>query len=346
MKKLFLKINRRCLKLAILAICVLPEIASAQYFTYHDGDLLLGFRKISGSSYDLVVDVGSVTNYLALPAGTTIPINQFSPGQLSDAFNNYNNLQWSASAAWTATANWSGFPYHTYWISVPRSNPIVQTTPPQRATYGAQGLTFQFMAGIGTDAAQMSSQFIGGATNADNNTVLVRELTGGDYDGYDYHYFAEDPQNAALGDFRGSVGYNAEYVTPANFTNTVAVSDLYQSVPSGHTDPITGTTSGAAYYVGYFALKADGSMTFTRASTTPPAAPRITSITRVNGKTTVSFTTVNGAIYALLSDDSAGLSVPMANWQVPGALIGDGNTDSLSDTTTATNQFYLVGAGN
>ena len=63
MKKIFQKINRRCLKLTILAVLLLPEIASAQYFTYAPGDLVAGFRKPSVGSYELVVNVGNIPTF-------------------------------------------------------------------------------------------------------------------------------------------------------------------------------------------------------------------------------------------------------------------------------------------
>ena len=51
-----------------------PGLANAQLFNYNQyGDVLAGFRQTTpAGSYELVVDLGSVTNFLNLTIGTTI----------------------------------------------------------------------------------------------------------------------------------------------------------------------------------------------------------------------------------------------------------------------------------
>ncbi len=341
MKKIFLENNRWCLNLAILAVFALPEIAGAQNFTAGKGDLLAGFRTPGAGSYELVVNVGSVTNFLAQPAGTVIPINNFSPSQLSDAFSSYNNLQWSVSATFTGPPNstWSGFQLDTIWFTLPRSSPGTQTSPLARRSNSSQALVVSAINSIGIGANTLSVRI--GTTNTDNNTVLVREPTG---DANDYSVFVEDPQNITLGDFGGNMPSTVENTTPASFTSAV-VSDLYQSVPTGYADPNTGNTSGSAYYVGYFTLNPSGTMTFTRASAAQPPVPRIVSITRSGSTSTIFFTTTNGPTYTLYFTNSTGLTTSVTNWpSSPTTLVGNGLTNSLSDTTTATNRFYRVGA--
>jgi hypothetical protein len=341
MKKIFLKINRRCLNLAVLAVSVLPEITGAQNFTAGKGDLLAGFRTPGVGSYELVVNVGSVTNFLAQPAGTVIPINNFSPSQLSDAFSSYNNLQWSVSATFTGPPNstWSGFQLDTIWFTLPRSSPGTQTSSLARRSNSSQALVVSAINSIGNGANTLSVKI--GTTNADNNTVLVREPTG---DANDYSVFVEDPQNIILGDFGGNMPSTVENTTPASFTSAV-VSDLYQSVPTGYTDPNTGATSGSAYYVGYFTLNPSGTMTFTRASAAQPPVPRIVSITRAGSTSTIFFTTTNGPTYTLYFTNSTGLTTSVTNWpSSPTTLVGNGLTNSLSDTTADTIRFYRVGA--
>jgi hypothetical protein len=99
MKQFCSAFRRLGLKLVLLALLVLPELASAQFFSFDPyGDVLAGFREtgVNAGNYELVVDVGSITNMLVMAPNTTITITNFSPSQLSDAFSNYNNLQWSA----------------------------------------------------------------------------------------------------------------------------------------------------------------------------------------------------------------------------------------------------------
>ncbi|HSY42761.1 MAG TPA: hypothetical protein VK811_02550, partial [Candidatus Acidoferrum sp.] len=78
------------LKLALLVLLGLPELTQAQIFQYNEtGDVLAGFRK-SGlndtTGYEVVANLGNVTNFLNMSAGTTITITNFTPLQLTDAF--------------------------------------------------------------------------------------------------------------------------------------------------------------------------------------------------------------------------------------------------------------------
>ncbi len=77
-----------------------------------------------------------------------------------------------------------------------------------------------------------------------------------------------------------------------------------------------------------------------------PPAPKIVSIVRTGGISTISFTTTNGTFtYTLYYTNSAGLTAPLTNWAASTTtLVGNGNTNSLSDTTAATtNRFYRIG---
>jgi hypothetical protein len=338
---------RWCWQLAIVTTLVLPELASAQFFTAGNGDLVAGFRKTGAyqGSYELVVKIGSVTNLLALPAGSSIPINSFSPSQLSGAFSDYNNLQWSVSGMVSGGPGfyWSGFYQSTIWYTLPRNNINSQTAPLARQSVTTQGTTEQKIIGFLNGANLLSSGM--GSTNSNNTAVLVRE-TIASANNNDYAFFVQDPQNPALGDFKGTMPTTVENTTPASFTSAV-VSDLYQSVPQLSNDPNTGTNNGAAYYVGYFTLNPNGTMTFTRASTVvaQPPAPKIVSVSRSGTTSTIFFTTTNGTFtYSLYYTNSTGLAAPVTNWPAsPTTLTGNGLTNSLTDTTTDTNRFYRIG---
>jgi hypothetical protein len=339
---------RRYLQLAMSIILLLPGMADAQNFSAANGDLVAGFRKTGANtgSYELVVNIGSVTNFLAVPAGNSMSISNYSASQLSSAFSNYNNLQWSVSSKVIGGPGytWSGFETETIWFTLPRTTASVQTAPLTRGTSTAQGTVETRIASFFNGASTLST--ILGTTNANNNSILVREPTSG-ANNNDYAYFVADSQNSVIGDFQGTMPTMVENTTPASFTSAV-VSDLYQSVPVGSVDPNTGTTSGNAYYVGYFTLNPNGTMTFTRASTVvaQPPAPQIVSIIRSGNTSTVFFTTTNGTFtYTLYYTNSTGLTASTTNWPAsPTTLVGNGNTNSLSDTTTDANRFYRVGA--
>jgi len=341
---------RRCLQLVIAAVLILPELAGAQYFTAGNGDLVAGFRKTPPSvgSYELVVNLGNVvTIFLSLSPGTTIPINNYNTNQLSAAFNtNYNNIQWSvfSTVSGPRTKVWDGFQQSTLWYTLPRASVNTQTAPPPRYPQATQnGVMLTQITTIDSGASSLSS---GMSLGTNNNNVLVRESTSSVVNnGQDYATSVEDPDNSVIGDFGGYLLTTAENVTGASFTSPI-VSDLYQLVPSDYVD--TYDSSANAYYVGYFTMNVNGTMTFTRAPIVvpQPPAPQIVSISRLGTTSTVFFTTTNGTFtYTLYYTNSTGLTTSVTNWPAsPTTLTGDGSTDHLSDTTTDANRFYRVGA--
>ena len=282
--------KRLGLKLVLLAVLVLPELASAQSFSTSIGDVLLGFRKtVAPGLYELVVDAGNVTNFLNLSAGQSINITNYSASQLTNAFTdtgNFANLQWSAFAAGVTAsgrnpAPWvtplGSFAANTIWYTVPSTNVNTQTQPPSCNANSSQANQLSLMQGA-ANGAKSIAVFLN-VTNQNNNANLVREpvsyFNGGN--GYTLSCsIGESVDSYAIGDFGLGLATPVENTTPSPFTSAQR-DDLYQLVPTGYTDPITGLPSGTAYFVGYFLLNPDGSMTFTRASVAP-AAPVVGSV--------------------------------------------------------------------
>ena len=263
-------------KLGVAGLLGLPGVMNGQ-FTFNDsGDLLLGFRKTGAfqGNYELVVDAGQVTQFLALSPGSSLTISNFSPAQLTDAFpDGYQDLQWSAFSAFAQDADWTNsvgvFPDATTWYTRPRTNAAVQSVPPPRLKTGSSQTLRNQMVSVGYGASSISVAL--GATNSDNNTFLVREPIS-----YTFDYltaYIGDRSNPNLGDFGGTAfTYTVENTTPDPFSS-MARSDLYQSCPVNTVDPLTGLTTGSSYFVGYFTLNTDGTMTFTRATASAvPAA--------------------------------------------------------------------------
>jgi PKD repeat protein len=280
------KINGFGCKLALLAILILPEIADAQLFSYNPyGDVLAGFRKTGSfaGNYELVVDLGNVTNFLAVPAGTTINITNYSTVQITNAFTDtgsFQNLQWSVFADFPNSNPWTNafgiFPQATLWYTLPGTNVSVQTQPPARRALGSQKATRTQVSGVGPGAVAIAG-FLN-VTNINNNAFLVREPVA--------YYANNDTLSSFIGNFDdvvdGNFGagnsplpYDVENTTPNPFSSPQR-DDFYQFVPTGSTDPLTGSTTGNAYFVGYFILNPNGSETFTRAAAV--TAPTITSV--------------------------------------------------------------------
>ena len=337
MNKLYRSIRRFGLKLALIALLALPELASAQFFSFNQyGDVLAGFRKTGANAgnYELVVNLGSVTNFVAMSIGNSINISNFSPSQLTDAFANYNNLQWSVFSGVPANGRnpppWISalgpYPANTYWYTLPRTNVNTQTQPPIGYSTAAQASQRSAMNGVGSGATSIAG-FIG-VTNADNNSVLVREPV--TYSTYILTSYIGDIVNPTNGDF-GSTGaplpQSVENWTPSSFTSAVR-SDFYQVCPVGYTDPITGLTNGTAYFVGYFTLNPSGTMTFTRAAATV-AAP----VAVFSGTPTAGF----APLQVVFTDASTG---SITNWVWS---FGDGQ--SVTNTTSASVNHTYTSAG-
>jgi hypothetical protein len=321
--------------------------AQAQFFNYSGkGDLMAGFRKPGVGTYELVVNLGNVTNFVALAPGATINITNFSAAQLTDAFPSYSSLNWSVFATFTGPPNstYAGYQLDTIWFTAPRADVNTQSAPPTRKSASAQSLVQSLIDSTGKGAHTTSVNY--GATNADNTAVLVRELSS-DSHSLNLSVFLANPQDVTVGDFGGNLPATVENTTPPTFNSAVR-SDLYQVVPTGYTDPNSGTTTGAAYYVGYFTLNPAGTMTFTRNSgvvvQNPPPPPQIVAITRVGNLSTVYFTTTNGTYtYGLSYTNSTGLLAPAANWPASlNTVTGNGAMNSLTDTTTDGSRFYRV----
>jgi len=323
------------------------ESARAQFFTYAGkGDLLAGFRTPGVGTYELVVNLGNVTNFVALSPGSSMTVTNFSALQLSDAFSSYASLNWSVFATFTGPPNstYAGYQLDTIWFTAPCVDVNTASTPPTRKSASAQSLVQSLINSTGQGAHTTSANY--GTTNIDNNSVLVRELAS-DSHSLNLSVFISNPQDVTIGDFGGNLASTVENTTPSPFTSAVR-SDLYQVVPSGYTDPNSGTSSGAAYLVGYFTFNPSGSLTFTRGSgavvQNPPPPPQIVSITRVGNLSTVYFTTTNGSYsYGLNYTSSSGLPTPNSSWTAsPNTVTGNGLTNSLTDTTTDPNRFYRV----
>ena len=334
-----------------LGALLAPWAANAQFFSYNStGDTLLGFRKTGThqGNYELVVNIGSVTNLIRIPAGQTINITNFNASQLSDAFaDGFQNLQWSACAGFPGSSSWAGYPKDTLWYSAPATNSGSQSVAPARFSVNAQAILQKRFQGLGQGAVTMSSSL--GTTDADNNSKLVREPFDPN-NVLSLTYYIGDPADSTIGDWGGQVispAISVENVTPTSFSTSARL-DFYQSVPSGYVDPTTGSTGANAYLVGYFLLNTSGTMTFTRGSavtTPPPPPPSVLSAARSGNTTTIFFTTTNGATYTLYYTNAAGLNSPVSTWAVaPTTVTGDGTTKSLTDTSTDGGRFYSIGA--
>lgn len=138
-------------------------------------------------------------------------------------------------------------------------------------------------------------------------------------------------QETAQGASASGSAYSSEYTDP-NLAGVGTIT-FYNS-----------TDTGAVTSPGTFTLTSNGVLTFNLATSAPPA-PRIVSVTRSGSNSTIYFTTANGFTYTLYYTNSAGLLTSVANWpKLSATVMGNGLTNSLSDTTSVADRFYAISA--
>jgi hypothetical protein len=336
---------------ALLATGFIPA-CFGQTFTYTNNDLTLGFRKtgIHQEQYEAVVNIGSATNYVNLQPGTTVAVPNFTGAQLTpDTFSELNFLNWSVTGfSKTNTAFvLPGYANNTLWVTTPRVEANTQSSAPQRLSFAQQGAVSTQIKSILSGASYLSGQ---NSAGPDNTAKFVREPVNNTANLSAFIASIVDSSQSTLHD---SWPLNLESTTPANFTGT-SIADFYEVRPTNDpqgnpiVDPHTGQATGEAYYVGFFTLKPDGTMTFTRGTGTvvvpPPAAPTL-AITRSETTSTIAFTTDKNATYTLYYTDAAGLDKPLSAWTPVAAKIkGDGSAKEFQDSSGDTARFYRVSA--
>jgi len=336
--------------LAVLGIAAMVETATAQPFTYTNNDLLIGFRKTGAfqETFEVVVNVGKAINYVQASAGTSFGVPNFTLSQLTPgSFANLNHLNWSVIgfSKTNLTQVLPGYPNNVLWLTVPRSNPAVQTAPPFRVNYSANLGAATQINSIGVNGAFLSSQT---ASNQFNTASYIREPVNDARNLTAFMGGSSSSSDSTLDD--NWLQNNLENSTPASFSSCI-VSDLYEARPTtdalGHpvTDPHTGQTTGPAYYVGYFQFCPDGTMTFFRASgSTPPPPPQLT-LTRTGTTNLISFPSANGAVYTLYYTNNAGLTRPLSTWPTsPTTITGDGSVKTFTNSPGDAERFYRLGA--
>jgi hypothetical protein len=342
------------LPLTGFALLALATIAQGQTFTFTNNDLTLGFRKNNPytENYEVVVDIGQASSYFNLSVGTTIPVPGYTPSQLSPgSFASLNNLSWSVFGSYSGSG-YAGYVNDTLWLTVPRANNAVRSADATRRSYGVQqSVNAQMASIIGDGRARYISGQLGAGSF--NTASFVRESRAA-YANNILSVWMGGIFNAGLGTLHDTWpasepnGGNLEATTPGSFATGTVRSDLYEVRPLktatgvAVVDPHTGS-SGNAWYIGYFELKPDGTMTFTREATSTAPVQVTLSIARTNNVSTILFATANSVTYTLFFTNAAGITAPFSTWpSLPGTFTGDGTTKSFQDSTTDPVRFYHV----
>lgn len=310
---------------------MLTGILHAAPFLYAPGDLVLAFRQ-SGSASDLVVNLGKVTQFNALPPGSSIAITQLDATQLGAAFPSLNGLHWSVAAA-NRPPVLADFPVQTLWVTAPRLEPAVASSAWLRKGTFVQGTAASQVDSIGASAAAASSGLPAGPGNT---ASLVTIATSSD--------FSVSPLLGDAGDYSGTFQGSVESRTADDFDgdpSNVSRADLYELLPGTSAG---GTLNTPGRFLGFFELKPDGSLAFKTGETAPVTSPDITAINRNGAVTTVSFTTVAGATYQLRATGLDGLATPTSSWSAGATIQGTGAVVSLQDNSAEAVRFFAIEA--
>lgn len=306
-------------------------VLHAAPFLYAPGDLVLAFRQ-SGSASDLVVNLGKVTQFNALPPGSSVAITQLDATQLGAAFPSLNGLNWSVAAA-NRPPVLPDYAVQTLWVSAPRLEPDVPSPAWARKGTFVQGIAASQVDSIGVNAAAASSSLPGGPGNT---ASLVNIATSSD--------FSVSPLLGDAGDYAGTFQGSVENRTADDFDGdpaNVSRADLYELIPG---TSAAGTLNTPGRFLGFFELKADGSLTFKNGEPATVTSPDVTAIVRNGTVTTVSFTTVAGATYQLRSTGIDGLATPTSSWTAGATIQGTGAVLSLQDNSTEAVRFFAIEA--
>jgi hypothetical protein len=317
------KIGLATLIVVIAASATWAGDFSGQY-SFTSGDVMLCFRK-NGGANDLVVDVGSVTNYINLAANQRYVITNYTGVQLGYVGTN--------------AASWSAFTYlddNTIFMSKARSSLNTQTSPWVAQTAAAQGLLYNNISTIPPGAYDNRNykpqNTIRAVVEVDSSEANLSSYP----DGQSYHSTI-DPGSAGDFTFGGTFAGNPEITTAANFTTAGAVvrSDFYQIPPSD--------SGGAVQFLGYFEFSTNGVMTYVAyPSSGTITAPTIISITRTGTTNTITFTTGPTGTYTLLGTNI--LTAPKATWPPISSVAGNNAQQSLTDVNTNGTGFYMISA--
>lgn len=317
-----------CLLAVAATLLVVPGLSAAS-FLYAPGDLLLTLRQ-PGNAADLVVNLGPASVYSTLPAGKSQVVAQVDPTLLSATFPSLNGLAWSVLAA-NRPPVVPEFPLQTLWVGGVRLDPGAHSSPWLRKGQFVQGNAGAQIDAIGKNAAAFSSGQPAGPANTASavaipvgNAFAVGPVLG-------------DPPTL-VGSFQGRV----ETVTPDDFDTdpaNVSRSDLYELIPGTRAE---GTLDAPGRLVGVFALKSDGTLTFSTGD--QPPVPVVAGINHSQGVATVTFRSWTGVTYRLRSTDESGVANPVSTWAIGASVNGDGSYLSLQDSPATPVRFYAVEA--
>jgi hypothetical protein len=303
----------------------------ARAWTYHDGDVLLIFRE--NGFDDVEFDLGNISQFLSQPNGTTTPVGGWD---VTPVLNTFGPDLTGVSVIVLATTSKTNSSLSS-WVSGPEPDTTAYSVSPtawESSLYstinslGTRPVIYQ----VPTVTSLTYPLSPGGALpSPDTNAYVFDPTAAYQIDSYDWIVSggvslgnATYPNTAYVASLGGKSPFLVESIIPTSF-------DFWQIQPST-VQPATPDT-----YVGQFSITADGTLTFVAG----PPASSILAITQTGNVSGVSYTTVVGGHYALVSTNTLG--APVSQWPVvSGPIPGDGLNDTLTYTNSSATGFYQV----
>ena len=238
---------KKLIQILIVSFAV-GVVQTASALIYSPSDLLLVFRQDGYN--DVEYDIGSVSNYMGLAAGTVVPVS-YDVHLVTTNFNNtLNNVSFAVVGATASTDN----PLR-YWASdadlsdVPTDQTLSKFSP-----------------------VRGNIENVGDQANAITGGTDASPLVISPSDPNSYSYIVSDGTDFAISTFAGDVAFPVDAVNPATLA-------LYQIQPNNNPQP-------AATLVGTFTMLADGSMYFV-AGASPEFVSSPSSRTISSGQTAI-----------------------------------------------------------
>ena len=279
-------------------------LTEAMNYSATNTDVLLVFREDNFN--DMAFNLGSVSNLLALPNGTTTNLS-YNTNLVKANFNNtFTGVKFILMAA-TDSVTIPG----RYWITAASPTAVVSNL-----TVSPWGTVRGKIESVG-NAATAST-----ASNAAPYIVAASDQTA-------YSYIVTDGNGSSIGTFNGSLKFTCE-------ADAGSVQTFWQA------NPTNTSNIGPGKRVGLVTMNlVSGTITYTAGTNTAvtlvPA--RIVNVIRTNGVSRVNFATTNGNNYRLLF--STNLAAWITNTAV-GTLAGNNATNTFLDTNGTSRVFYRI----
>jgi hypothetical protein len=314
---------------AFLLLLLAAPLARA--WPYHDGDVLLIFRE--NGFDDVEFDLGNISQFLNQSNGATTTVGGWDSAPVLNTFGADLTGVSVILLATTSKTNSS----LSSWVSGNEPNTTAYTVTPtawQSSLYsiinslGTRPVIYQ----IPTATSSTYPLSPGGALPSPDTNAYVFDPTAA-YQIASYDWIvstgislgnANYANTAYLQSLGGKSPFIVESIIPASF-------DFWQIQP-GTTRPAPPDT-----YVGQFSITTNGTLTFVAGP--PPSS--ILALTQTGSVSGVSYNTVVGGHYSLVSTNTLG--APVSQWPVvSGPIPGDGLNDTLTYTNSSASGFFQV----